>query len=289
MISPPVAVTKTLSSFLIGFPPSVRSSAVAEAQRRLQVIPVEPLPPHCPVVYLPGIDGTGRLLLRQMDLYRYHDVHCVSYPQDSHHTYDDLVALGLQKLHHTGPAIVLAESFGGAVALLVALQQPKLIRRLVLVNSFAYYPRRLVIDLLARLGRWLPNRPAPESTRSLRGYFFFSSQTPRTEQDLWWNLTADVPLQAYGRRLQLIASLDLRPRLSELEIPTVVFVSPDDWIVPPAAGRALARRLPCAKLIELRASHAAMIDPRVNVAVWLHDPRIWNPAASPQPFRPRSR
>jgi pimeloyl-ACP methyl ester carboxylesterase len=55
----------------------------------------------------------------------------------------------------------------------------------------------------------------------------------------------------------------------------VVFVSPNDWIVPAPAGRLLARRLPRAKLIECRAGHAAMIDPRVDVAAWLNETSYW--------------
>src|SRR5690606_23344359 len=104
--------------------------------------------PRLPVVYLPGIDGTGRLLFRQERLLAGFHVRCVSYPQDDRHTYPDLVALGARALEETGPAVLLAESFGGAVALLIALQRPELVRRLVLVNSFARYPRRLPIDVL---------------------------------------------------------------------------------------------------------------------------------------------
>ena len=108
--------------------------------------------PKLPVVYLPGIDGTGRLLYRQERLLADFDVKCLSYPQDDKHTYSDLVALGVEALEATGPGVVVAESFGGAVALLVALQRPDLVRRLVLVNTFARYPRRLFIDVAGLVG-----------------------------------------------------------------------------------------------------------------------------------------
>jgi pimeloyl-ACP methyl ester carboxylesterase len=93
-------------------------------------IHTEPLPPRCPVVYLPGIDGTGRLLHRQPGLRDRYALSCVSYPQDARHTYRDLVTLGLRRLEETGPAVVLAESFGGAVALMASLERPQLVRRL---------------------------------------------------------------------------------------------------------------------------------------------------------------
>src|SRR5438105_3401036 len=68
------------------------------------------------------------------------------------------------------PATVVAESFGGAVALTLALRHPELLERLVLVNTFAYFPSRLLIALGATLGRLLPARPSPPRSRPLRGW-----------------------------------------------------------------------------------------------------------------------
>lgn len=220
------------------------------------------------LVYLPGIDGTGRLLHRQTRLFERYDVRCINYPQDRPSTYSDLVALSESALAPSG-GIVLAESFGGAVALLLALKRPDLVTRLALVNTFAYFPRRPLIALLAAAGAFLPCRPVAAWTRGLRGRFFFPPGTPKAEQDDWWERTADVPMSAYGMRLALLATIDLRPRLSEIRVPAVVFVSPNDHIVPPPAGRLLARRLPNARLIERPAGHAALIQPGVDVAAWL--------------------
>ncbi len=231
----------------------------------------DPLPSQCPVVYLPGIDGTGRLLHRQRRLQEQYQLHCLSYPQLTRHTYADLVTLAIRQLKHCGPSVVLAESFGGAVALMTALARPEWVRRLVLVNTFAYYPRRFTIDCLSLLGPWLPTRPSPPNTRRLRGRFFFSAGTSEAEQDAWWDLTADVPMRAYGNRFRMIHDLDLRERLPEITIPALVFVAPNDWIVPPPAGRLLAKRLPQASLIECPVSHAALIDPRIDIAQWLHE------------------
>jgi pimeloyl-ACP methyl ester carboxylesterase len=235
----------------------------------------EPLPPGCPVVYLPGIDGTGRLLYRQTGLFARYAVRCVSYPQDDRHSYRDLVASGIQHLEATGPAVLLVESFGGAVALWIALERPDLVRRLVLINTFAYYPLRTYIEVLRQIGPWLPNVPAHPVTRRLRGLLFFGPGVPQSEQDEWWDRTADVPLRVYGHRIRLLAGIDLRPRLSEIQIPTLVFAAPHDWIVPARAGRLLAKRLPRAKLLTIPTAHAALIHPRVDVANWLETAAFW--------------
>ena len=235
----------------------------------------QPLPARCPVIYLPGIDGTGRLLFRQTALSEKHDLHSISYPQDVRHTYADLVRLGIKKLEGTGPAVVLAESFGGAIALMIALERPDLIRRLVLVSTFSFYPRRLPIEFLSYFGLWLPNSPSHPSTRSVRSYFFFGPGIPQADQDAWWEMTADVPMRVYGHRFTLIANLDLRSKLREIEIPTLVFAAPNDWVVPFSASSLLAARMPRATLRTARTGHAAMIDPRVNIAEWLAGDSRW--------------
>lgn len=230
-----------------------------------------------PVVYLPGIDGTGRLLFRQERLNADFAVRCVSYPQDDRHTYADLVKLGIAALEATGPATVLAESFGGAVALMTALTRPDLVRRLVLVNTFAHYPRRLFIDIGGLFGPWLPNRPSHPLTRPVRGFFFFGPGIPKTHQNDFWEQTKDVPMRAYGHRCRLLRDVNLLPRLNEVRSPAVVYVSSNDWVVPAAAGRLLARRLARARLLASHdAGHAAMIDPRIDVAAWLTNPKLWS-------------
>jgi pimeloyl-ACP methyl ester carboxylesterase len=222
--------------------------------------------PRPPLVYLPGIDGTGRLLHRQPGLDAAYDVHRIGYPQYQPATYDELAGLGIRVLERTGPGVLLAESFGGAVALTLALARPDLVTRLVLVNTFAYFPRRFSIDLSALAGLFFPPRPTFAVTRHIRGWLFFSSDIGRAERDEWWRLTADVPMSGYGWRLQLIRKLDLRPRLGEVRAPAVVIAAPDDAVVPAAAGRVLARGLPHARLVEVRVGHAGMIHPGLDVA-----------------------
>ena len=224
------------------------------------------------LIYLPGLDGTGRLLHRQPRLFEEYHVHCVAYPQQSPATYEQLADLAVTALEASPgrrPGVVLAESFGGAVALTLALRRPDLVERLVLVNTFAFFPRRPLIELLAWLGPWLPNRPSHPATRGVRGLVFFPAEIPQSERDEWWNRTADVPMSAFGRRLQMVAALDLRPRLASIRTPSLVFVAPNDLVVPPSAGRALARRLPCARLVPFPSGHATLIHPRVDIAHWL--------------------
>ncbi len=229
------------------------------------------------VVYLPGLDGTGRLLHRQSGLHARYRVDCVSYPHDRPASYEELAELGAEHIRAAGgrPAIVLAESFGGAVALTLALRHPELVERLLLVNTFAWYPSRLLIWLGATFGRFLPARPSPPHSRRLRGWFFFAPDVPPGERDEWWDRTADVPMRAFGQRMRLIHGLDLRRRLHEVRRPALVIASLDDKVVPCRAGRELARLLPCARLVLVRVGHAALVHPSIDLARLLGEPGYW--------------
>lgn len=220
------------------------------------------------LIYLPGLDGTGKLLHRQQDLYEDYHVLCESYPQDRAATYEELADTAAKHLAEASggqPGIVLAESFGGAVGLLLALRHAELVERIVLVNTFAYFPKRWLIRLGSWLGPCFPNRPSPAWTRGIRGRFFFSKDILPEERQAWWERTAGVPALAMGRRMAMIAALDLRPRLKEITTPTIIIAAPDDRVVPPNAGLELAKLLPHAKVLQPCVGHAALIHPKIKI------------------------
>lgn len=220
--------------------------------------------PTSPLVFLPGLDGTGRLLYRQRRLFEQYDVRSVAYPHTPQ-TYAQLAALGEAELEQTGPGFVLAESFGGAVALTLALKRPDLVRGLVLVNTFAYYPIRWVIHPVTWVSYFFLPRPSPSWARWFRSFFFFDSSIPFAEREEWWDRTADVPMTAFAYRLQMLANVDLRTRLGEIAIPTVVLAAPNDRVVSPGAGVVLARSIPGARFVRPKVGHAALIHPAVDI------------------------
>jgi pimeloyl-ACP methyl ester carboxylesterase len=133
-----------------------------------------------PLLYLPGMDGTGRLLFRQPAVFDAYDVRCLSYPHAPPRSYDELAGLAADRLEQSGPGVVLAESFGGPVALTLALRRPDLVQRMLLINTFAHYPRRLLIRLGVWLGRLLPSA----SARWRR--WTCGLTCPRSASPRWW-------------------------------------------------------------------------------------------------------
>ena len=221
------------------------------------------------LLYLPGIDGTGRLLFSQPTLQTQFHIVPVSYPQDRHHDYRDLVDLAVKALASYASAVVVAESFGGAVGLMLALTHPARVEELVLVNTFAWYPRRLWIDGASWVGGSLPGWPASRVGQPIRSYFLFDPEVPLPIRQEWWRRTADVPLSALAHRVDLIRRLDLRSQLADVRVPTRILAAPNDRMVPCTAGRTLARRIPASQLWQPRVGHAALVHPRIDLLSWL--------------------
>src|SRR5579862_150730 len=124
----------------------------------LQIQPADPLTYNLTgagplLIAIPGLDGTGELFYKQQPLLaRSYRVAALRLREGAKFTYDDLARDVAQVIIEQGGerAVILGESFGGTVALWFALEYPKLVERLVIVNSFPRFRGRLRMQL-ARL------------------------------------------------------------------------------------------------------------------------------------------
>src|SRR5437773_3723681 len=91
------------------------------------------------LIYVPGMEGSGELFfLQEPALARKFTVITTALtaqlPFDYESLCDDL--LSVVREQSNGPVTLVAESFGGTIALQFALGHPELLNRLVLVNTF---------------------------------------------------------------------------------------------------------------------------------------------------------
>ena len=96
-----------------------------------------------PVILVPGMDGTGLLFYRQVPLLA-RSYRVITYAlRDTAATMDVLVSDLARIIDTVAPterrAIIVGESFGGALALSFALARPEQVSRLVILNSFPYF------------------------------------------------------------------------------------------------------------------------------------------------------
>jgi pimeloyl-ACP methyl ester carboxylesterase len=107
--------------------------------------------PSAPLlVYLPGMEGTGKLFYRQEpELSRRYQVLSLPSRALAPFEYHELVQDVLDAINQQGAerAVIVAESFGGTVALQFALKHQDRIEHLVLINTFPYFRRRVRLKL----------------------------------------------------------------------------------------------------------------------------------------------
>lgn len=162
-------------------------------------------------------------------------------------------ALGIDR------AVLVGNSAGGAVAMLVALAYPERVQALVLVDPAVYTGGRQLPGAI----RWLlatpqARRVGPLFVRSIRdwGLDFGRSawhDPSKITDEIWAGYTKPLQAENWDKGLYevLLAgrSLGLDRRLGEIRVPVLVITGDDDRIVPTEQSVRLAGELPNAGLV----------------------------------------
>lgn len=229
-----------------------------------------------PIVLVPGLDGTALLFYRQQPLLaRSFDVVAFPLPDDPTITMDGLVAdLGalITEVSDQG-AILVGESFGGALSMSTALAHPELVRGLVIVNSFPWLDQRLQLRVAPMALRLIPWGAMPLVRTITESKLHSRHALPEDLAEFHQRARA-IGRQGYIRRLEILRHYDIRHRLTELEPPTLFLAGDEDQLVPSARwGRYMVARAPRAELAILGGyGHICLInhdlDLRDHVTPW---------------------
>jgi pimeloyl-ACP methyl ester carboxylesterase len=182
-------------------------------------------------------------------------------------------AVGWESAHVAG------HSLGGIVAISLALAEPRRVRSLALLCTFArgkdaapLTPRLVWLGLRTKVGTRAMRRKAFLRLVSPPGHPAADGEADRLA-DLFGHDLVNLP-EAAGAQLRAMRAADTAHRLGQLAgLPTLVVSAEHDPIAPPRLGRALAAGIAGAKYSELAgASHAAPIlsADRVNALLAEH-------------------
>lgn len=250
-----------------------------------------------PLVLIPGLDGTGQLFRRQAELLS-RSYRTATYAlRDTAPSIETLVA-DLCRVVDTvaGPserAIIIGESFGGALSLSFALAHPDRVRALVIINSFPHFGPQFLLHLAIGGLRLLPWGAMPLARR-LTAFRLHSKHTHAREVEKFIDATRAATKDGYLGRLRLLTRYDVRDRLGEVAAPTLFLAAELDHLVPSLKqARYMVARVPGAALQVLDGhGHICLISPDVDLAdilrQWqdgLRDGDIAEPA-TPVPARP---
>ena len=228
------------------------------------------------VVLVPGMNGTGELFYRQ--------VPCLerSYRVATYALREDAESLGLlaadlsRVVDAVAPidrrAIVVGESFGGAVALTFALSYPERVGALVILNSFSHFAPQIRLRLAIAGLAVIPWGAMP-LVRHLTAFRLHSPHTQREEVKQFIELTAHATRDGYINRLKLLKRYDVRDRLHDIRQPTLFLASEYDHLVPAVAqARYMADRVPAGVMRILKGhGHICLIAPDLDLSQILNE------------------
>jgi 3-oxoadipate enol-lactonase len=230
-----------------------------------------------PIVLVPGLAGGWKLLTPlARQLARTNRVYLCGYRDESDPLSSrsareigdyarDLSAL-IGELGLERPT-VFGVSFGGAVALEFAVEEPHRLGRLILSGVEARFRTTMASKVVRRV---LERFPLPEDNAFVNQFFNLlhggkpgPGLTPRFLVERCW----ETDQGTMGRRLAMLEDFDVSDRLWRLEAPTLVLAGTRDVVVPPARQEALARSIHGARFERLEtAGHVGFLTHSGDVA-----------------------
>lgn len=240
--------------------------------------PTSPQPDKPLMVLLPGMDGTGKLFAPQItSLSRYFDLRCLALPEDNRQGWRSLAETVVTLIHPEQQArttYLCGESFGGCLALQVALTAPELFDRLVLINPASSLRQQGWLRWVTQVAHGVPGwlfMTAGSFVLPMLANFermgtpwqraFIETVRPLSQECVVW-------------RLSLLHNFELSPQLlRRLTVPTALLASGRDRLLPSRQEvEHLQQFLPHAVTYDLPDSgHVCLLETAIDLAQCLQD------------------
>ena len=228
------------------------------------------------LVFFPGMDGTGMLLRYQIEAFNLaetFDIRCLAIPSDDLSTWQQLTNRAIALLRQEiglkrRPVYLCGESFGGCLALQVALQAPDLLDRIILVNPATCFNQQTWLKWASYLPGWVP---APIYHVGVVGFLpllgSLGRMAERESQDLLAAMQS-VSQPSSTWRLNLLREFEINPQeLARVKQQVLAIASTNDWLLPTAIeSKRLITFLPNAQRVILKNSgHACLLETDINL------------------------
>lgn len=166
---------------------------------------------------------------------------------------------------------VLGVSFGGAVALQLAVDRPGLTGELILSGVSASFPAGLASRVALHM---LESYPLPSTSPFINQFFnLLHGGKPRPQDDPKFvvNRIWETDQGVMASRLRALTEFDVSDRLWNIDCPCLIAAGSRDVIVPPANQRELARSIPGARSEVLQdAGHIAFLTHHADFGRLVH-------------------
>lgn len=226
-------------------------------------------------VYLPGMDGTGKLFQIQEDnLAANFDLRCLKIRTDNHSTWQDLARdtvklIKSELVRKTNREVYLCgESFGGCLALKTALAAPSLISKLILVNPASSFNQLPYSGFGVNIAPWLPTWVYRYSSLGLLPFIANLNRISECDRhSLIENMKA-LPPQVSNWRLSLLKDFKVADeQLRNLAVSSLIIAGAADGLLPSVKeAKKLVNLLPNARMTILpQSGHACLLETEVDL------------------------
>ena len=237
--------------------------------------PTKPKPDLPLFIFLPGMDGTGKLLHKQIpQLTRVFDIRCLNIPLDDRSNWNTLTARAIASIkaelarNQKRLVYICGESFGGCLALNIAVKAPRLIDRLILVNPASSFKQQPWLQWGSFLTQSMPRWFYPASVLSILPFLASLGRISPEDRQALINNMKSVPQQTSAWRLELLQSFDLETtRLRQLQKPALVIAGAADLLLPSVKeAEFLVKHLPKSRFVVLpNSGHACLLETDIDL------------------------
>ncbi|MEH2422613.1 MAG: alpha/beta hydrolase [Nostoc sp.] len=236
----------------------------------------ERVQPEYPLlVYLPGMDGTGQLLRSQTaGLETGFDVRCLALPRKDLNTWDvltksvlDLIDAELKKSSQR-PVYLCGESFGGCLAMKVAIQAPQLFKRIILINPASSFHLRPWLNWASQLTYLVPSELYDVGALGLLPFLASLPRISGSDRHELLKTMRSIPSETVHWRLSLLREFDVDDeQLSRLTQPVLLIAGASDRLLPSVTEvKRIANILPNTKIVVLpHCGHACLLEQDINL------------------------
>jgi len=208
------------------------------------------------LVLLPGLDGTGLLfrpLLKALPANIRPIV--VSYPTDRILGYEELLPIVLNALPKDAPFVLLGESFGGPLSLLIAASKPKGLKALILCASFVSCPHHFVPTWAAPLVRAFPFRAFPKfaQLKALLGGYANDELQALSDEAL-----SSVDPEVFAHRTREVIRVNVSSALAACDLPILYIQGKYDFVVPSENFKRINRIKSAVQFVQIPAPHMVL-------------------------------
>ncbi len=204
------------------------------------------------LVLLPGMDGTGRFFASlRAALEGRADSVVLTYPESGDQSYESLTMALLPELPMTRPYVLVAESFAGPLAILLATKAGRAPLGLCLTATFARSPMSsltgIIKSLLPVFTRHAPAQTLIEAILVRPGDRQLAAEAAEAARHMGMKLTL--------ARCRSALTCDVRRELAALDMPMLYLEGLQDKLIPPSCGQLIQATARNLRRVELDRPH----------------------------------